>query len=161
MRLKEVGHQRNLTLNPIMLMMKNWLTVKKGSLWPPQYTYSLDSCITLWCKNIIDKTHGHVWQIITSDTSNRPLKSPFSGLLIFRGKKKQNFAGFSGANSRKNRPISWEKKSKFAEQSADFRRFSLEKSQNSQENRPILRDFSGKESIFKGFSGANNFLRIS
>ena len=41
MRLKEVGHQRNLTLNPIMLMMENWLTVKKGSLWPPQYTYIL------------------------------------------------------------------------------------------------------------------------
>ena len=53
------------------------------------------------------------------------------------------------------------KKSKFAEQSADFRRFSREKSQNSQENRPISRDFSGKESIFEGFSGANNFLRIS
>ena len=31
-----------------------------------------------------------------------------SGLLIFCGKKKQNFAGFSGANSRKNRPISWD-----------------------------------------------------
>lgn len=77
MRLKEVGHQRNLTLNPIMLMMENWLTVKKGSLWPPQYTYCPDSCITLWCKNIINKTHCHVWQIITSDTSNRPLKSPF------------------------------------------------------------------------------------
>ena len=29
-----------------------------------------------------------------------------TGLLIFRGKKKKNFAGFSGANSRKNRPIS-------------------------------------------------------
>ena len=29
-----------------------------------------------------------------------------TGLLICRGKKKQNFAGFSGANSRKNRPIS-------------------------------------------------------
>ena len=29
-----------------------------------------------------------------------------TGLLIFRRKKKQNFAGFSGANSRKNRPIS-------------------------------------------------------
>ena len=28
------------------------------------------------------------------------------GLLVFRRKKKQNFAGFSGANSRKNRPIS-------------------------------------------------------
>ena len=30
----------------------------------------------------------------------------YSGLLIFDGKKKQNFAGFSGANSQKNRPIS-------------------------------------------------------
>ena len=76
-------------------------------------------------------------------------------------KKKQNFAGFSGANSRKNWPISREKKSKFADQSADFRRFSREKSQNLQENWPISRDFSGKESIFEGFSGANNFLRIS
>ena len=28
-----------------------------------------------------------------------------TGLLIFRGKKKQNFTGFSGANSWKNRPI--------------------------------------------------------
>ena len=53
------------------------------------------------------------------------------------------------------------KKSKFVERSADFRRFSREKSQNSQKNRPISRDFSGKESIFEGFSGANNFLRIS
>ena len=39
-------------------------------------------------------------------------------------KKKQNFAGFSGANSRKNRPISRdfrrENKSKFAKKSADF-----------------------------------------
>ena len=54
-----------------------------------------------------------------------------SGLLIFRGKKKQNFAGFSGANSRKNRPISRDfsgKKvnfrrifrGKFLEKSADF-----------------------------------------
>ena len=74
-------------------------------------------------------------------------------------KKKQNFAGFSGANSRKNRPISRDfrgKKSKFAEQSADFGRFSWEKGQNSQKNRPISRDFSGKKSIFEGFSGANS-----
>ena len=39
-------------------------------------------------------------------------------------KKKQNFAGFSGANSRKNRPISrdfrGENKLKFAKKSADF-----------------------------------------
>ena len=39
-------------------------------------------------------------------------------------KKKQNFAGFSGANSQKNRPIS--------------------------------RDFSGKKSNYEGFSGANS-----
>ena len=48
-----------------------------------------------------------------------------TGLLIFRGKKKQNFAGFSGANSRKNRPIS------------------REKSQNSWKNRPISWEISG------------------
>ena len=41
-------------------------------------------------------------------------------------KKKQNFAGFSGANSRKNRPISRDfcgKKVKIAEKSADFAGF--------------------------------------
>ena len=42
-------------------------------------------------------------------------------------KKKQNFAGFSGANSRKNRPIS------------------PEKSQNSLKDRPISRDFRGRK----------------
>ena len=67
-----------------------------------------------------------------------------SGLLIFRGKKKQNFAGFSGVNSRKNRLISRDfrgkqvkirgpivpfraifagEKSKFAEKSAHFAGF--------------------------------------
>ena len=56
-------------------------------------------------------------------------------------KKKQNFAGFSGANSRKNQPISRDlagEKTKFTE------------------NRPISRDFSGKKSNFEGFSGANS-----
>ena len=65
---------------------------------------------------------------------------------------RKNFAGFSGANSRKNRPISRDfrgKKSKFAEQSADFGRFSREKSQNSQKNRPNL----GKSQISKDFQG--------
>ena len=74
-------------------------------------------------------------------------KAKFRG--IFRGKFAEKSANFAG------------KKSKFAEKSADFAGFSREKSQNSQENRPISRDFSGKESIFEGFSGANNFLRIS
>ena len=44
--------------------------------------------------------------------------------------KKQNFAGFSGANSRKNRPIS------------------REESQNSRKNRPISGIFAGKKSKF-------------
>ena len=45
-------------------------------------------------------------------------------------KKKQNFAGFSGANSRKNRPIS------------------REKSQNSRHNRPISGNFAGEKLKF-------------
>ena len=82
-----------------------------------------------------------------------------TGLLIFHGKKKQHFAGFSGANSRKNRQfrgIFAGKKSKFVEKSADFVGFSLEKSQNSQKNRPTSREFSRKKSNFEGFSGANS-----
>ena len=88
-------------------------------------------------------------------------------------KKKQNFAGFSGVNSRKNLPISREKKSRFAEKSANFAGFSREKvkicgkigqfcgifagkSQNSWKNRPISRHFNGKKSNFEGFSGANS-----
>ena len=69
-------------------------------------------------------------------------------------KKKQNFARFSGANSRKNRPILRDfrgKKSKFAKKSADFAGFSLEKSQNSQKNRPISRDFAEKSQNSKHF----------
>ena len=46
-----------------------------------------------------------------------------------------------------------EKKSKFVEKSADFVRFLREKSQNLQENGPILWDFSGKKSNFEGLSG--------
>ena len=42
-------------------------------------------------------------------------------------KKKQNFTGFSGVNSWKNRPISRKKKSKFAEKSANVAGFSREK----------------------------------
>ena len=48
------------------------------------------------------------------------------------------------------------KKSKFVEKLVNFARFSPEKSQNSQKNRPISRDFSGKKANFEGFSGANS-----
>ena len=74
-------------------------------------------------------------------------------------KKKRNFAGFSGANSRKNRLILRYfrgKKVKICGKSADFAGFLQEKSQNSQKNRPILRNFSGKKSNFEGFSGVNS-----
>ena len=47
-------------------------------------------------------------------------------------------------------------KGKFAEKSANFAGFSREKSQNSQKNRPISRDFSRKKSKFEAFSGANS-----
>ena len=55
---------------------------------------------------------------------SRPLHSINRASDISR-KKKQNFAGFSGANSRKNRPIS------------------REKSQNSLKNWPISREILG------------------
>ena len=45
------------------------------------------------------------------------------------------------------------KKSIFAEKSADFAEFSREKSQISQKNRLISRDFSGKSQISKDFQG--------
>ena len=89
-------------------------------------------------------------------------------------KKKQDFAGFPGANSRKNRLISPDfcrekvkirgkigrfrgisagKKSKFAEQSADFAGFLQGKSQNSWKNQPISRDFRGKKVKIRGTIG--------
>ena len=74
-------------------------------------------------------------------------------------KKKQNFAGFSGANSRKNWPISRDfrgKKVKIRWKIGRFLVFFQEKSQNSQKNRPISRDFRGKKSNFEGFSEANS-----
>ena len=80
--------------------------------------------------------------IIMQDVNNKSIII----CIIYRAsdisrKKKQNFAGFSGANSRKNRPISWDfrgkkvkirgtigrfrgifagEKSKFAEKASDF-----------------------------------------
>ena len=75
-------------------------------------------------------------------------------------KKKQNFAGFSGANSRKNQPISRDfrgKKVEIRRKISRFPGFSREKSQNSRKNRPISRDFSAKKSNFEGFSGAKSW----
>ena len=70
-----------------------------------------------------------------------------SWLLIFRGKKAKFRGIFKGKFAEKSANfarLSREKKSKFAEKSADFAGFSREKSQNSQKNRPILRDFQGQ-----------------
>ena len=63
-------------------------------------------------------------------------------------KKKQNFAGFSGGNSRKNRLISRDfrgKKVKIRGKNRQFPGFSREKSQNSRRNRLILQDFRGRK----------------
>ena len=88
----------------------------------------------------------------------------FSGLLVFRRKKKQNVAGFSGANSRKNQPILQEmseagllifrgKKSKFVEKSADFAGRKVKIRRKIGRFCGILAE---KRSIFEGFSGANS-----
>ena len=74
-------------------------------------------------------------------------------------KKEQNFAGFSGANSRKNRPISRDfrgKKVKIRGTIGRFRAIFEGEKSKFEKNRPISRDFSGKKSIFEGFSGANS-----
>ena len=84
---------------------------------------------------------------------------PSTGLLIFRGKESKISRDCQGQSRRKIgqfRGIFAGKKSKFVEKSADFVGFSLEKSQISQKNRPILQEFSGKKSTFEGFSGANS-----
>ena len=92
----------------------------------------------------------------------------FSGLLVFRRKKTkccgifrgkfvEKSADFTGNVRGRASDISRKKKAKFrgifrgkfAEKSADFAGFSREKSQNSQKNRPISRDFSGKKVNFR------------
>ena len=78
-----------------------------------------------------------------------------SGLLIFREKKSKISWDFRGKFAEKSANFVG-KKSKFMEKSADFAGFSLEKSQNSPENRSISRNFSGRKSNFEGFSGANS-----
>ena len=62
--------------------------------------------------------------------------------------KKQNFAGFSGGNLRKNRLISRDfcrKNVKMRGKISGFPGFSREKSQNSRRNGLILRDFCGRK----------------
>ena len=64
----------------------------------------------------------------------------FSRASDISRKKKQNFAGFSGANSRENRPISWDfrrKKVKICRKIGPFRGILAEKSQFS-------KDFQGQ-----------------
>ena len=99
------------------------------------------------------------WQSYNEKSLSDKNQVPLSGLLIFRGKKSKIFRDFQGQIRGKIgrfRRIFAGKKSKFVEKSADFARFSREKSQNSQKNRPISQDFSGKKSNFEGFSGANS-----
>ena len=71
-------------------------------------------------------------------------------------KKKKNFAGFSGANSRKNWPISRDfrgKKVKIRAKIGRFRGIFAGESLNSQKNRPISRVLAEKNQILKDFQG--------
>ena len=82
-------------------------------------------------------------------------RSSLSQGFWYFAEKKQNFAEFSGANSRKNRPIFSRdfrgKKVKIRGKISRFVVFLQEKSQNSEKNRPISRGFKEKfQRIFRG-----------
>ena len=96
-----------------------------------------------------------------------------SGLLIFRGKKKQNFAGFSGANSRKNRLISRDfrgkksqnlrkivrfrgKKVKIRRKIGQFRGTCAGEKSKFAEKSADFAVFQRKKANFEDFSGANS-----
>ena len=69
-----------------------------------------------------------------------PRETPLCRASDISRKKKQNFAGFSGANSRENRPISRDfrgKKVKIRKKIGPFRGILAEKSQ-------FLKDFQGQ-----------------
>ena len=75
-------------------------------------------------------------------------------------KKKQNFAGFSGANSRKNRPISRDfrgRKVKIRRKIGQFRGILAEKSQITKDfQRQILRKIGRFHGKFRGETSAKN-----
>ena len=88
-----------------------------------------------------------------------PILGLNSGLLIFRGKKSKISRDFQGQIRGKIgrfHGIFVGKKSKFVENWLILQDFRGRKVKNSQKSRPISRDFSGKKSNFKGFSGANS-----
>ena len=103
-------------------------------------TLSLDNVWTLLGENCC-------WSLLGLKGLNKNFKA---GLLIFRAKKAKFRGIFRGKFAEKSAYFAG-KKSKFAEKSPDFAGFSREKSQNSQKNRPILQDFSGKKSNSKDF----------
>ena len=79
-----------------------------------------------------------------------------TGLLIFRGKKNKISRGFQGQIRGKIgrfRGIFAGKKSKFAAQSADFGRFSRERSQNSRKIGPFRGILVEKSQFSKDFQG--------
>ena len=64
-------------------------------------------------------------------------------------KEKQNFAGFSGANSRENRPISRDFHGKTIKICGTIGQFHGRKVKIRRKNRPISRDLSGKKVNFR------------
>ena len=110
----------------------------------PLYELFRTGLIVLQMKCTCEITSRHI------STGLRGKKSKIS--QDFQGQIRGKISRFS----RDFRGIFAGKKSKFVEKSANFVGFSRKKSQISQKNRPISRDFSGKKSNFEGFSGANS-----
>ena len=114
------------------------------------------------CKIIIKETNImehcirlaiHLAPVVRASDISRKKKAKFCG--IFTGKfaeKLADFAGFSREKSQ-NSQKNWQISRDFSRKKTNFEGFSRA---NSQKNWPISRDFRGKKSNFEGFSGANS-----
>ena len=129
-----------------------WLRLSEKQPQKP-YPGSPPVLTRIWVRAMISLLKSHCWFASQVEEKFNCIFSslgPLCRASDISRKKKQNFAGFSGANSRKYRPILWGK----SQNSQKNRTISQEKSQNSQKNRPISQDFSGKkvnfQRIFRG-----------
>ena len=126
-----------------------------------KYLYSKQVSTQLWHHINESTAMGSVsYNVIkltdNSGNLNHLGKCVSSGLLIFRGKKSKISRDFQGQIRGKIgrfRGIFAGKKSKFAAQSADFGRFSRERSQNSRKIGPFRGILAEKSQFSKDFQG--------
>ena len=126
-----------------------------------KYLYSKQVSTQLWHHVNESTAMGSVsYNVIkltdNSGNLNQLGKCVSSGLLIFRGKKSKILRDFQGqirGKISRFRGIFAGKKSKFAAQSADFGRFSRERSQNSRKIGPFRGILAEKSQFSKDFQG--------